>query len=792
MANVGKSLADELARAQIALDFAGNASAIEAENRVLDIRNDLQRVGLELTSEQERKYRSVIAAIQATEQATLDVAAATRVQAEELEKVEQAQQRVRDVFGDIQSLASDALRFAISVDFDQQALTEGLLGFFQSDQFKSVSGDAGAAIGALFGLDPKTGEFLGEAFAEIVGIFAADAAEANARYVAAVNQAADALGAGLATTAKVIDDANAAIAEIEFASEFGSGIRGEFAKRQQEIDAALASDLAALTQANDASVRAAKDQANTFFGAVGNFFTGLFGGVSNVTVAQRKAANRQRQLLEAQARAREAAAKAEAALLLDLRRKFNQQVRDDILELTNPVAAEFVDLQREFAAAIDDAQFLGANASALKKQFNLAVADQLENLDLAELEKLNAFVATGGLPEFAAQIQAATSAAQAQAQAAQAAAAAQEEAARKLAAIDFNQSVNDDILKLTNNPAFQVQALQREQEARLAEGIEIGISTADRRQLDRLFALQLRELLEGFETAQIATLRGVADSAVVDAILAERAATEALAAQQEAAAQAAQAYATIQADLTRTIERQISDLSGLAKSYSDASAGLAEFRRSLDFGEFSTLTGAQQVQESRNDLSALFNRASGGDLDALASFERQAEQLLQLSRGEFASSGTFQRDLELVKTLTERLAQSSAGQAQLFENEVAALSAIVQAENVGNDRLAQLVENTEQLIAVAAGGGLNGIVPLPNVSPQAAVGGAVNVQAGATNVNVSATTDLGDLPDEVATLRAQNEQIISLLSRIVESSGELNERDATDALQGRPRIAVGA
>ena len=135
MANVGKSLADELARAQIALDFAGNASAIEAENRVLDIRNDLQRVGLELTSEQERKYRSVIAAIQATEQATLDVAAATRVQAEELEKVEQAQQRVRDVFSDIQSIAGDALKFAISVDFDQQTITEGILGFFQGEQF---------------------------------------------------------------------------------------------------------------------------------------------------------------------------------------------------------------------------------------------------------------------------------------------------------------------------------------------------------------------------------------------------------------------------------------------------------------------------------------------------------------------------------------------------------------------------------------------------------------------------------------------------------------------------------
>lgn len=195
----------------------------------------------------------------------------------------------------------------------------------------------------------------------------------------------------------------------------------------------------------------------------------------------------------------------------------------------------------------------------------------------------------------------------------------------------FNTQLEQEILKLTDARAFEIQQIEKQTAALRDEAIAIG---ANVELVEKLGQLRLDE-------ATTTELR-----------------------EQE----------TVQKDITRALEASRKEAEGLSNQFAKISTNLMQTALNLQLGNLSALSPEQQLDISRKSFTDLSRRAALGDVEAAQQLPGAASAFLQESRNFNASNAAFKSDFASVQN-------SLSGAGEVFSRQSGNQTGVVDAIN---------------------------------------------------------------------------------------------------------------
>lgn len=141
------------------------------------------------------------------------------------------------------------------------------------------------------------------------------------------------------------------------------------------------------------------------------------------------------------------------------------------------------------------------------------------------------------------------------------------------------------------------------------------------------------------------------------------------------AATAAKAQTDVLNAQLKTAQDQLQAAQQSLSALKQVHDSLAAYGLSLKIGAQSPLSPAQQLDEARRQVTALYQAALGGDVTAAGNFSGAANSFLQASRGYNASGAGYTMDFNSVSTMTDTLTSQFGLQASLAQQTVNALNA---------------------------------------------------------------------------------------------------------------------
>lgn len=345
----------------------------------------------------------------------------------------------------------------------------------------------------------------------------------------------------------------------------------------------------------------------------------------------------------------------EAQAMAALREQFEQDIQDQILEFTSPLAAQFKELAETQAQRLQDAIDLGADLVEVEKLHALERAQIIEDMIsevtgsyvglieqtsdvVASFEALNRafYELTLTLDQAGEDISDILN---------------QWDLAREGFIDSFDAGIADKLAELSNPVRHAFNQLLKEQETRLNDAIQIGANVTA---VERLNALERYRFIEQLSAEELEMLGELSDMAT----------------------DVFSQITIILTQLNLVFDDQIEALEetrDAARENADAFRALSD---ALDasitsiLSKYSTLPPGEQLNDLRYLFQTTANDALAGDLEAGNLLPQLADQLLELSRQFYASSTPFQNDLTMVLQTLENVRDFADQQAADAETEI--------------------------------------------------------------------------------------------------------------------------
>lgn len=152
-------------------------------------------------------------------------------------------------------------------------------------------------------------------------------------------------------------------------------------------------------------------------------------------------------------------------------------------------------------------------------------------------------------------------------------------------------------------------------------------------------------------------------------------------------------------DLQESYNREASALQNLKEKFENFGKSLRDFKDSLLTGNLSPLTTGEKYAQVASKFNDTITKAKAGDQDAIANFQKVANEFLQVSREYNASGSAYTSDFNLVMTETQALAEYSDQQVNIAQASLEALNQQVEGLITINDSVLSVEQAIVNLYA---------------------------------------------------------------------------------------------